>query len=283
VKNRSILAWPFIAGLIFLIVLPALVAVALGFTNYSGVGETRFTGLENLGRLIGDAAFWRSFGNSLIYIAMSVPLRLTAVFLVALLLHDRFRGATAARAGAYLPTVVPDVAYGLLWLWILNPIYGPLTGALTALGVSSPHWLTDPWSARFGVALMSVFQIGEGLVIAMAARRALPPSVYEAAEVDGASRWMILTRVTLPMMAPVLVLLAVRDMILALQTNFVPTLLVTEGGPRYATTYLPVYVYQQAFRYFRLGYASAISLTMFVLTGLAIYIQYRVARRWKLI
>jgi multiple sugar transport system permease protein len=266
-----------------MVALPALGAFALAFTEYSGIGPPRFSGLENFSRLIGDDGFWRSLGNSLIHIAFSTPLRIITVIGLALLLHDRYRGADPARAAVYLPTVVPDVAYALLWLWLLNPIYGPVAGALGAAGLPSPEWLTDPWSARVGVVLMGAFQIGEGFVIALAARRALPQHLFEAARIDGGKPWFIVTRITLPLMSPVLVLLALRDVILALQMNFVPALILTDGGPRYATTYLPLFVYREAFRYFRLGYASAISLTMFALTAFAIYVQYRMAKRWKLI
>lgn len=282
-RSPSWMAAPFLGGVAVLVALPAVAALGLSFTEYSGVGSARFVGLDNFDRLLGDDAFWRSVGNTLIFIAMSVPLRLAAVVALSLLLFERFRGVTFGRVGVYLPSIVPDVAYALLWLWLLNPIYGPLAAAFEVVGLSSPDWFTDPWTARVGVVGMSVFQIGEGFVIALAARRALPQHVFEAARVDGASSWFIVRRVTLPMMAPVLALLALRDVVLALQVNFVPALLLTDGGPRYATTFLPVYVYQQAFGYFRLGYAAAVSLTMFVLTAAAVYLQYRLAKRWRLL
>jgi multiple sugar transport system permease protein len=208
---------------------------------------------------------------------------MAAAVAFALLLYRRAPGIGGARAIAYIPTVVPDAAYALLWLWILNPLYGPLPMFLESIGIGSISWLTDPWGARFAVALMGVFQIGEAFVIALAARRAIPNSLYDAARVDGASDWFTLTRVTLPLMGPILALLALRDVILTLQVNFVPALLVTDGGPRYATTFLPLYVYRTAFRYFRLGYASTIALTMFAVTALIVFVQYRLARRWRLL
>lgn len=277
------LAWPFVAGVSVLIVIPALAAVALSFFEYSGVATPRFNGLDNFDRLIGDEGFRRALWNTAIFMVMSVPLRMLVIVVLSLVLYERFWGAPAARSGVYLPTVVPDVAYALLWLWILNPIYGPLSALLATVGIGSPSWLTDPWAARFGVVIMGAFQVGEGFVIALAARRALPSHVFEAARVDGASPWFILRKVTLPLMAPVLGLLLVRDVILSLQVSFVPAFLLTDGGPRYATTFVPVFVYKEAFRFFRLGYASTIALVMFVLTAAAIFVQYRMAKRWKLI
>lgn len=281
--RSDVLAWPFLVGLTVLVALPALAAFALAFTEFSGLQAPRFVGFDNFVRLIGDDAFWRSLGNSLAYLGLSLPLRLGAALGLALLLERRRRGTAAARAAVYLPTVVPDVAYGLLWLWLLNPLFGPLPAIFEAIGLAAPEFLTEPWPARISVAVMSAFQIGEALVIALAARRAIPPQLYEAALVDGARPWFTLTRVTLPMMAPVIALLALRDVLLAFQTSFAPAFVVTEGGPRYATTFLPLYVYRTAFRYFRLGYASALTLTMFVMTALVVFVQYRLARRWRLL
>lgn len=263
--------------------LPALAASVLAFTEYAAVAPPTFNGLENFDRLLGDEALRRAVWNTLIFIAMSVPLRLLAITVLSLVLYERFFGASVARAGVYLPTVVPDVAYALMWLWILNPIYGPLAALLGGVGLDSPAWLTDPWAARFGVVLMGVFQIGEGFVIALAARRALPGSVFEAARVDGASPGFILRKVTLPLMAPVLGLLVVRDVILSLQISFVPAFFLTDGGPRYATTFVPVFIYREAFRFFRFGYASAIALVLFLVTAAAVFVQYRMAKRYKLI
>ena len=282
--NRSErLAWPYLFGLTVLVALPAVAAFALAFTEYSGLQAPEFTGLENFTRLLTETGFWRALFNSVVYILISVPLRLVAVVGLTMLLHSHFRGSSAARASVYLPSVVPDVAYALLFLWFFNPLYGPLSGVFHSLGLTSPEWLTDPTTARFSVALMAVFQIGEGFVIALAARRAMPEHMFEAATVDGAGAWFTFRRLTLPMMAPVLLLLTLRDVILALQLNFVPALLMTDGGPRQVTTFLPLYVYRQAFRYFRLGYASAVTLTMFVFTGIAIFVLYRMSRRWRLL
>jgi len=283
VRGATKLALPYLAGLFLLVAVPALLAFALAFTEFPAVAAPRFNGVDNFIRLFRDAGYATALWNSLIYLALSVPLRVVAAVGIALLMYRRSRGVGAARAAAYLPTVVPDVAFGLLWLWLLNPLYGPIPGALQALGLPSPDWLIDPWSARFAVAIMSAFQIGEGFVIALAVRRLIPSSLYEAALLDGAGPWFTLTRLTLPLMAPAIALLALRDVVLALQANFVPALIVTDGGPRLATTFLSIYVYRQAFAYFRLGYASTISLTMFVLTAGIVYAQYRLARRWRLL
>ena len=277
--RRPALAWPYLTGLLVLVALPLIGAIALAFTEFSGIAPAEFIGLDNFERLIHDEAFWRSLGNSFIFVVISVPLRLAGAVAFALLLHKRAAGASAGRVAAYLPTVIPDVAYALLWLWLLNPLYGPLALALGGLGIGDV--LTDPWGARVAIAVMGAFQIGEAFIVALAARRTIPSALYEASAVEGASPWFTFRKVTLPLMAPILGLLALRDVILSFQINFVPALLVTEGGPRLATTYLPLYAYQQGFRYFRLGYAAAMTLTMFVVTALIVFVQYRLIRRWR--
>ena len=276
-------AFPYLVGLILLIGLPALGAIGLSLFEFSGVGPSRFVGFDNFTRMVGDDGFWRALGNTLVYVAISVPLRVTAAVGFGLLLYRRSRGIGLARASVYLPTVIPDVAFSLLWLWLLNPLYGPLPALIESVGVEAPAFLVEPWGARIAVPVMAAFQIGEGFVIALAARRTISPVLYEAAAVDGASPWFTLSRITLPLMAPVAALLALRDLVLAFQVNFVPAMILTDGGPRYATTYLSLYAYQQGFTYFRLGYAATLSLTMFLLTALVVAVQYRMARRWKLL
>ncbi len=178
---------------------------------------------------------------------------------------------------AYLPTVVPDVAYALLWLWIINPLYGPLNLALDAVGGPTPRWLTDPRAAQWAVIIMSLFVIGEGFIVAMATRQGIPGELYELGDVEDATPLYMFWRVTLPLMAPTLLLLMFRDTIFSFQANFVPALLVTGGGPPpYATTYLPLFIYRNAFEYLRYGYASAATLVMFGLTALIVYVQWRI-------
>lgn len=280
--RRAWLGWPYLGGLAFLMGIPAIAAVLLAFTQYSGIQAPRFNGFENFGKLVSDPFFWNALRNSLIFVVFFVPLRVAGAATAALLLHRRTRAAALGRPIAYLPTVMPDVAYALLWLWVLNPLYGPLAAAIGSTGLTSPGWLTDPWATRIAIAVMGAFQIGEGFVVALAARSALPISIYEAASVEGASPWFTLTRVTLPLMAPILALLAFRDLILSFQLNFVPALIVTGGGPRLATTFLPLYIYRSAFTYFRFGYASAMSLALFLMTALILYAQYRLIRRWRM-
>jgi multiple sugar transport system permease protein len=273
---------PYLFGITVLVVLPAAVTFALALFEYDLIRSPEFIGLDNFRELWDDEVFRISLRNSLYFILFAVPLRLLGALLLALLLHKRFRGVAAYRTGTYLPTVVPDVAYALLWLWILNPLFGPLNLALASLGAPTPQWLTDPRDAQAAVILMSLFVIGEGFIVAMATRQGIPEELYELSGIEGASPLYVFWRVTLPMMAPTLLLLLFRDTIYSFQANFVPALLVTEGGPPpHATTYLPLFIYREGFEYLRYGYAAAATLTMFLVTALIVYVQYRIVRRWR--
>lgn len=196
------LAWPYLLGIVLLVAIPAAATLYLAFTEYFGIVAPEFIGVDNFARMLTSGRFWTALGNSSIYVLIAVPLRVVGAVGLALLLHRHSTGSSAARTAVFLPTVVPDVAYALLWLYIFNPLFGPLTLGLEAIGIPSPEWLVDPATARVSVALMSAFQIGEGFIIALAVRRSIPNHLYESAAVDGASAWFTLSRVTLPLMFP---------------------------------------------------------------------------------
>ena len=273
---------PYLLGVAILIVVPAIITFVLAFYRYDLIRPAVFVRFDNFTELFGDSVFRISLRNSLMYVLAAVPLRLAGALGLALLLHKRFRGVGAYRTATYLPTVVPDVAYALLWLWLFNPLYGPINLFLGQFGDFTPGWITTPTAAQSAIVIMSLFQIGEGFVVAMATRQEIPAELYELASIEGSRPFNVFRRVTLPMMAPTLLLLLFRDTIFSFQANFVPALILTDGGPPpYATTYLPLFIYRNAFEYLRYGYASAATLAMFVITGVIVFVQYRIVRRWR--
>ncbi|MGH2739868.1 MAG: carbohydrate ABC transporter permease [Actinomycetota bacterium] len=273
---------PYFVGITVLIAIPGAITFGLSLFEYDLLTPARFRGLENFRELVGDDIFLISLRNSLVFILFAVPLRLLGALGLALLLHRRWRGVGVYRTAAYLPTLVPDIAYALLWLWIFNPLYGPLNLFLGLFGDFTPAWLTNPAAAQSAVVIMSLFTIGEGFLVAMATRQEIPEDLYELSAVEGVKPWTVFRRVTLPMMAPTLLLLLFRDTIFSFQANFVPALIVTEGGPPpFATTYLPLFIYRNAFEYLRYGYAAAATLTMFLITAAIVFVQYRIVKRWR--
>ncbi len=277
-----LMATPFVIGVSALVIVPAAGSLAMAFSEWDLVRSPRFIGFANFRELIDDPVFRISLRNSLLFALTAVPIRVVGALALALLRHHRSRLLATGRVAVLIPTVIPDAAYALLWIWILNPLHGPLNLALGAAGLPTPAWLTQPTPARWAVVLMSAFQLGEGFLLALVARRQVPEELYEIASLSGAGGWSRFVRVTLPVMAPVLLLIAMRDTIVTLQGTFVPALVVTEGGPPpYATTYLPLFVYRNAFEYLRYGYASAATVAMLVVTASILWLQYRLVIRWR--
>lgn len=284
--SHRVLWWmlaPFLVGSVGLVLAPAVATVVLALFDYDLIRPPSWVGLGNFRALLDDNVFRISLRNSMAFAAIAVPLRLGGALALALLLHHRRRGFGAYRAAALLPTVVPDVAYGLVWLWLLNPLYGPVNLALGAVGAPMPAWLTEPAAAQAAVIVMSLFTVGEGFLILLAARSQVPAEVYDLARLDSAGALVVFRRITLPFLAPTLALLAARDTIFAFQASFVPALVVTDGGPPpFSTTYLPVFVYRTAFEYLRYGYAAAATVAMLAVTGLMLLVQASMLRRRRL-
>lgn len=282
---------PYLTGLVLLYVLPGLLAAAVAFTDFDALSPPRWIGLDNFRRMLQDDDFWNGLRASLVFVVLAVPLRVAGALGLALLLYRNYPGVTLARTAVYLPTIVPDVAYALLWLYIFNPLYGPLNGLLflftgtfdgTQLGRTGPSgWLLDPVAAQVAVVIMLAWTIGEGFVLLMAALQDIPRELHESAEIDGAGAWQRFILVVLPLLAPFLLLLAFRSTVWSFQANFVAAVIVTRGGPYYATSYLPYWIYLNAAEYQRFGYAAAMILVMLLITGLIVAMQVGLSRRWR--
>ncbi|MEV4544399.1 carbohydrate ABC transporter permease [Micromonospora echinaurantiaca] len=287
-NRRPITGWAFLApyavAVALLVALPALLNAGYAFTDHTGLTrDPRFVGLANVRRLLDDPFLLDSLRASLLHVALAVPVRLVAAAGLALLLAAPRPGGRWFRVAVYLPTVVPDVALAVLFLWVLNPLYGPLNQLLGLFGHPGFTWLAEPGTARLAVVLMLAFPIGEGFIVVLAARRLLDGRLYEAAALEGCGPFGQLRRLTLPMLAPVLVLLAVRDTILTLQVNFVPAYVLTDGRPANATLYLPVYIFDQAFEFSGFAYGALISMVLMAVTGVIITALLLMVRRWRVL
>jgi len=269
-RQIALFLTPYLLGTLVLVVLPALATVAVSFTDYSAFASysgsrlPSWTGLDNFLRLAETPLVRLSLNNTLIFAGLAVPLRLLGALALALLLGGRRSGTGLYRAAAYLPTIIPEAAYALVWLWILNPVYGPLNMVLAAFGLPQPAWLAEAGTARLAIVLMALVQIGEGFVVVLAARQNVPAALYEAAEVDGANRWQGFWRITLPLIAPWLLLLVCRDLLVSVQNTFTPSFILTYGGPYYATTFLPLLIYEISFDFADWGLASAILVVVYL-------------------
>ncbi|WP_018465714.1 carbohydrate ABC transporter permease [Calidithermus timidus] len=271
---------PYLIGTTVLVVVPALLAMIIAFTRYDTLGSPEWVGLGNFESLASNSLFSVAARNSLVFVLLAVPLRILGALALALLLRAPRPGIGLLRMAVFFPTVIPDVAYALIWLWIFNPIYGPLNLALKALGLPVSPWLAEGNTALLAIVIMAAFQIGEGFVVLLAGLQNVPEEYYQIAALEGGNRWQQFRFITLPLLAPWLLLLTLRDIILSAQNTFTPAFLMTGGGPYYATLFLPLLMYQEAFDAFRFGSAAAMMLLLLLGVGLLLGLVYLVVRGW---
>lgn len=271
---------PFLGGAFLLLGLPALITFALAFTRYDAISPPAWNGLENFVSILRREVFWVAVRNSVFFALMAAPPQVIGALLLALLLHPPRRGARLYRSSIYLTTVIPDVAYALIWLWLLNPVYGPINLLLGWIGAPQPAWLVDPATALPALAMMAALRVGEGMLLLIAARRSVPLAFFEAAKLDGASVWQSFCWLTLPLLIPWLLLLLARDIVIGAHSAFTPVYIMTGGGPGYATTLLPFLIYEEAFSHLRIGQAAAMMALMFATIGLLVGVIYRYASKW---
>jgi multiple sugar transport system permease protein len=271
---------PYLTGTVVLVAIPIALSGILAFTAYDGLSRPEWHGVQNFREILGDPRFAIAVRNSLVFVALSIPLRLVITLTLALLLCRPRPGVGLYRVAVYLPTVVPGPAYALVWLWILNPLYGPLNLLLAALGLPAPAWLADSSTALPAIALTTLFQIGEAFVILLAGLQEIPDDYYHAAAIDGAGLFQQLRHLTLPLLTPWLLLVTLRDIIASAQNTFTPALLMTGGGPYYATLVLPLLIYETAFDRFRFGEGAAMTLVLCLGVGAIILLIYRAFGGW---
>ncbi|MFH8516252.1 carbohydrate ABC transporter permease [Streptomyces gelaticus] len=245
--------------------LPVVASVVLAFTKYDVLTAPQFVGLDNFSEMMGDAVFRKSVVNTVVYTFFTVPFGMMLGLLVALALHTGLKAQGIFRTAVFLPQVTATVAIALVWLWIYNPGNGLLNTLLSFLGIDGPAWLASTSWAMPSVILVGIWQgIGMKMLIYLAALQSLPKELYEAASVDGASKVRQFFSITLPLLKPATFFVLITSMISAFQ-SFDQIYILTDGGPANSTTMMTYEIYKSAFREFRVGYACAQSLVLFVL------------------
>ncbi|MGW1230326.1 carbohydrate ABC transporter permease, partial [Streptomyces sp. NPDC002530] len=245
--------------------LPVVASVVLAFTTYDVLTPPRFVGFDNFTEMVHDAVFRTSVVNTVIYTFFTVPFGMLLGLLTALALHTGLKARGIFRTAVFLPQVTATVAIALVWLWIYNPGNGLFNTLLSLVGVNGPAWLSSTTWAMPSVILVGVWQgIGMKMLIYLAALQSLPRELYEAASVDGASRVRQFFSITLPLLKPATFFVLITSMISAFQ-SFDQIYILTDGGPANSTTMMTYEIYKSAFREFRVGYACAQSLVLFVL------------------
>lgn len=272
---------PALLATFLLAIVPLLVTLGLALFEFDALSPPRWVGLEHFKALAADPMFRQALHNSLLLVAVAVPLRLVLALVLGLLLARTDRWSRLGLPPTLLPTLLPELVWAMAWLWILNPWYGPAAWVLDATHPQGAEWILSATGARTAIVCVLALLIGEMVLILRAARRLIPDRHYEICAVEGASAWHGFRRVTWPQLAPLFGLLALRDVALCLQLSFVPALIVTKTGPQFSTLYLPYYTWQNAFEYLRFGYAAASGSLLVLWVLLALGLQLLLLRRWQ--
>ena len=272
---------PWLVGVVVFFLGPMLASLLLSLTDYSIIKRgLRFVAAANYGELLGDKLFWKSLGVTFYYIALDVPLGQIGSLALALLLARRIRLKSVFRTAVYLPSVTPIVAASAIWLWFLQPRYGLMNAALAVFGIQGPAWLASRGWAVPGLALVSLWGIGgPRMIIYLAGLQGVPEELKEAARIDGAGGARVFTAVTLPHLTPTIFFNLIVDIIGSFQ-QFAVAYLATDGGPDNSTLFYVLYLYRNAFNYFRMGYASALAWVMLLILLAFTVLQFRGARKW---
>lgn len=271
---------PWFIGFVCFTAYPILASAYFSFTQYTVLQPPRWVGLANYRLLFHDGLFWHSLFLTLVYAGVSVPLQLVLAVCCAILLNVRLRFMRVLRTVYYLPTVLPVAATSMLWLFLFLPQFGIVNWVVRGLtGFDGPDWLGDPRFVMPALILMSLWSIGAAMVIFLAGLQAIPPELYEAADLDGAGILHRVRHVTLPMVSPVILLNLILGLIGASQT-FVQVYIMTAGGPNYASYLYNLYLYQNAFEYFKMGLASAQAWILFLVILTLTAIVFRSSARW---
>jgi len=226
-----------------------------------------------------ERLFWQALRVSAIYSVVSVPLGLTLSLGLAVLLNHAMRGISIFRSIYYMPTVISGVGVAMLWRWLFNAEFGVINVLLDGIGIEGPAWLLDANWALPALIITSLWGIGGTTLIFLAGLQAIPEELYEAAEIDGAGLWSRFWSVTLPLISNVTFFNLVLGIIGALQV-FTDAFVITRGGPNHATLFLSVYLYQHAFQYLNMGYASAIAWFMFFVVMLLTVLVFKSSPLW---
>jgi len=284
-RQREVLAGilfagPWLIGFFGLTLFPLLQSLWYSFTSYDVLHPARFVGLSNYRDLFQDTLVQQSFGNTLYITVIGVPVGILTALGIALLLNQEVRGISLYRTVFYLPSITPVVASSLLWLWVLNGNYGLVNSLLALLNINGPDWLNGTsWAKPAIIVMITWGSAGATMIILLAGLKNIPHTLYEAAQIDGASVFAQFWHITIPMLSPTLFFVLVVSIINAFQV-FTQAYITTQGGPLNSTLFYVYNLYNNAFGYFKMGYASAMAWILFVVILIITLIQFRVARYW---
>lgn len=273
---------PWIIGFGVFMAYPLASAFYYSLTRYDVIKGAKFIGFDNYAKLLfHDSTFGVSLANTLYMIFIGLTITTVVTLGISILLDDRrLKGLSFFRVVFFIPTLVPLVILSILWIWLLQPDSGVLNSLLATLGIQGPGWFSSPQWAKPAFILMMIWGAGNMIILYLAGLKDVPRSLYEAADLDGASYLQRILHITLPMLRPVVLFNVVTGIIGILQT-FAQPFIITNGGPEDATLFYSLYLYRSAFQYFKMGYASAMAWILLLIALLFVIVLFRYARDWN--
>jgi multiple sugar transport system permease protein len=279
---------PWFIGFLAFVLYPLLASFYYSFTRFNIIQSPRWIGIEGYAELFfDDPLFWISIQNTLYMLVFGLPLSLVVSLLLAVLLNQNIRFKAFFRTLFYLPTIIPAVASAMLWLWIFNPQYGLINSVLALVGIRGPGWLVDPRWSKPAFIIMDLWGVGGAMVIYLAGLQGIPEQLYEAAEIDGANWMQKFWKITIPMLTPTILFNLILGAISKLQYFTAPYIMtrgvgtnVPPGSPLNSTLFYSLLLFQNAFAYFKMGYASAMAWILFVLILVITLALFRSSARW---
>jgi oligogalacturonide transport system permease protein len=271
---------PYLIGLVIFTAIPFLTSLYLSFTSYDLMSSPQWTGLSNYERLFTrDRTFDKSLTVTLIYVFSTVPLKLAFALFIAAILNYKLKFINFFRTAFYVPSILGgSIAIAVLWRYLFSA-EGLVNMAIGAVGFAPVDWFGDPTNALFTITLLRCWQFGSAMVIFLAALQSIDKSLYEAAAIDGAGKVTTFFFVTLPLLTPVIFFNLVMQMVQAFQ-EFNGPYIITQGGPLKSTYLLPLYIYEEAFKKFNMGYASAIAWVLFAIIMVLTLVAFWSSKKW---
>ncbi len=278
-KKGLLFISPWLVGFGVFTVYPIVASLYFSFTEYHITKPPVWVGLENYKKLFHDPVFIKSLWNTLYYAAGLVPIGLVVGLGLALLLVQPLREIILYRGLIYFPSIVPAYAFAAIGIWFFHPYLGLINNILDIFGISGPMWLNDEKWAKFTIILLAQWGAGGTALIYMAAIKDIPKDLYEAAKIDGANRWQMFWKITLPLISPATLYYLIMATFSALQIFDLPNIM-TGGGPANATLSYVMYLYRHAFSYGNMGYASAMAWILFIIALIFTLLIFKSSRGW---
>lgn len=276
----AFIAIPVIGFLIFT-AYPLLFSFYASFTQWNGLSAPVFNGLDNYTEMFADPYFWKAMGNTL-FMMIGIPIGLVLSLLLALALNRRMRGTTFFRTIYYVPVISSLAAVAILWQWAYNGDFGLVNQVLAFFGIDGPNWLQDADTAKPAIVIMAIWKgLGFSMLLYLAALQSVPRHLYEAASIDGANAFQQFRSITIPMLSPVTFFLVITSIIGGAQIFIEINIMTPTGGPEFSTASIVWYIWQKAFNYLQMGYATAMSVVLGLLVFAITAIQFRINRRFQ--